>query len=1513
MAKGSGANASRTNAGGKAPNAATSDRCCPASRRRWIHVVPSTRDDCAWWPPARSDRGGEAGGGIFSAGSLEQLKVIAGVLLGGQSFSAGVCYGIVKNPVVAVAGVLDLAKTLVLADLYDRIFGGPSWRSLGGSPVVTAAQVALRVAVAKGLLSGEKLRQAFDARQALVEEMGNILANPLEFLAELPGKMADEYKEKWREFNDNYAKKDPGSQFKAGEIFGDLLMEIGLAIAGLGTGVGAAARLASKAPRLLRLAEAFKGGSKTVRTIAAEAAPAKAPTAAAKAPASKAPPPPPPTAKGPPAPEPPPPAVKQVAPEDPNRVHRDKSTLTGHPVDVATGKVLTEKVDFETEGPLPLRWERVWYSTSRHRGPIGHGWHHCYDSALLEVAADAMVLRTPDGRDRRLPALGLGEESYDRQERSTFFRDEDGYGLRTGDGLIHRFGAVIPGEPQRLVRIEDASGNALQFAYDEIGLLQTMTDSGGRELHLTYDLHRRISQITGPHPTEPNLRQVVIAYAYDAFGNLVDVRDALGQSMRFEYQHHLLVKETNRNGLSFHFQYEAEVPGARCLRTWGDGGIYDHKLDYQIGCTTVTNSLGYKTKHFHARGLVFRTVDALGAVTETARNEWDEVVREVDPLGETTVLEHDQRGNVVAITPPDGATIKLAYDARDRPTQATDALGGTWRWQYDDKGRLVEHEDPLGRTTAFRYAGKQLVELVDPAGLRTELEYDQSGALIAVRMPNGAESRWAHDRLGRVIRAIDPKGNEQRRQHDALGRVVQVDEPDGNVRTLSYDAEGNVIHAKDRQHDVRFRYVGMGRVAARTEADTTVAFEYDQEEQLVAVRNEHGDAYRFVLGPTGQVNQEISFDGITRTYHRDTAGRVRTLNRPSGVQSSYQYDAVGRVLGVRHSDGTEEGYRYRRDGALVKAVNDSGSLAFERDAVGRIIKESGGGEWVASTFDLLGRRTSIRSSKNFEQHIDRNPMGDVLGVRAGVSQLRATSPEPEPSIAETGGQTGGRLEAMFEAHFTRDELGLELERSLPGGVRARWERDKLGRPLRHELRSGANLLFAKQYVWESNDRLRMVVDALKGPVKYTHDALGNLAAAVYEDGRIDLRMPDAVGNLFRTEARDDRKYGPAGQLLESRGPDGTTRYEYDADGNLAQKTEPDGGTWLYNWNAAGMLAKVTRPDGETVEFGYDPLGRRIWKKYRGKTTRWIWDGNVPLHEWVELDAAAFGNDEVAPPTAAADHAAAARLAAQLTTSRPAQGPPPAEGTKAHPITWVFEPESFAPLAKLVGTDRYSIITDHLGTPMSMLDAEGRQTWAADTDAYGDLRNVVGDRQACPFRWPGQYEDAETGLYYNRFRYYQPSVGHYIQADPIGLRGGLQLYGYVRDPLTWVDPLGLCGQSGQPNENVASSMGPSSFDKPNATRSGANWSRAPKSIQDQMTLDAARQGAGSKIIDNLGDPKFKGMEKWEYRVKSTNGNDSVVHYVRDPKEGDLTDFKFTKHSTEGVKAWGNDPVVSPIGR
>ena len=196
--------------------------------------------------------------------------------------------------------------------------------------------------------------------------------------------------------------------------------------------------------------------------------------------------------------------------------------------------------------------------------------------------------------------------------------------------------------------------------------------------------------------------------------------------------------------------------------------------------------------------------------------------------------------------------------------------------------------------------------------------------------------------------------------------------------------------------------------------------------------------------------------------------------------------------------------------------------------------------------------------------------------------------------------------------------------------------------------------------------------------------------------------------------------------------------------------------FLYTWNANGSLRSVTDLKGVTYRFRYDAFGRRLEKRRMSSTFRFVWDGNVLLHETFKKD-----NSE-----------------------------------KVELTTWIFE--GFVPTAKLVNGKAYSIISDHLGTPILAIDSEGNEVWNRQLDIYGRVKREIkasslGDdvRPFIPFLYQGQYYDFETKLAYNRFRYYSPETGAYISQDPIRLEGGNPtLYAYVGDNNTWVDVFGL---------------------------------------------------------------------------------------------------------------------------
>jgi RHS repeat-associated protein len=128
--------------------------------------------------------------------------------------------------------------------------------------------------------------------------------------------------------------------------------------------------------------------------------------------------------------------------------------------------------------------------------------------------------------------------------------------------------------------------------------------------------------------------------------------------------------------------------------------------------------------------------------------------------------------------------------------------------------------------------------------------------------------------------------------------------------------------------------------------------------------------------------------------------------------------------------------------------------------------------------------------------------------------------------------------------------------------------------------------------------------------------------------------------------------------------------------------------------------------------------------------------------------------------------------------------------------------TFVPAAKITEKEQFSTVTNYLGTPEAMYREDGETVWTCELNSYGKVRNFQGESKTmCPFRAQGQYEDAGTGLYYNLNRYYDPESGTYISQDPISIVGGLNIYAYVLDTNSWLDPLGLASRPNNGKYNI----------------------------------------------------------------------------------------------------------------
>ncbi|WP_269465992.1 RHS repeat domain-containing protein [Burkholderia diffusa] len=193
----------------------------------------------------------------------------------------------------------------------------------------------------------------------------------------------------------------------------------------------------------------------------------------------------------------------------------------------------------------------------------------------------------------------------------------------------------------------------------------------------------------------------------------------------------------------------------------------------------------------------------------------------------------------------------------------------------------------------------------------------------------------------------------------------------------------------------------------------------------------------------------------------------------------------------------------------------------------------------------------------------------------------------------------------------------------------------------------------------------------------------------------------------------------------------------------------------YRYDGGHQLIAIEHADGARSEYEYDALGRRVAKHHTQadgarQTTLFMWDGDWMMQE--------------------------------VRTGRTSH--------EDRAVTYVPHPDHEGPLTRLADGQAWHYVTDHLGTPQELYDEQREVVWAVDLSAYGWTTSRLAHGVDNPIRFPGQYYDEESGLHYNRLRYYEAETGRYVSQDPIGLLGGSNHYSYTdRDPINKIDPSG----------------------------------------------------------------------------------------------------------------------------
>lgn len=1025
--------------------------------------------------------------------------------------------------------------------------------------------------------------------------------------------------------------------------------------------------------------------------------------------------------------------------------------LRAEPVNIVTGAVSVAQADFVLPGLIPIRWTRRYASDNPRRGACGVGWETPADARLEHDAESGVVLfHHPDGEIAIFPAMpaeaGEAGAVLELMDGARLSDHGDEFRVRTKEDRIYRFPKALAADAggQRaypLGQVHDLCGNVLVYERSG-GVLVGIRESAGRRLVIENGPDGLIRRI-GLEVPENGFRHVFVEYEQDAAGDLVAVRDALGHPYRFAYDRHHMLRHTDRNGLSFHYEYDRGGETWRVVRAWGDGGLHAYRFAYldAVNERRITDSLGQVSLvKLDERGLPISEIDPLGGVTIFEYDEAGRTTAVVDPDGHRTEYAFDERGNLTSLARADGSVDTTEFSATNQPVTMTDARGSIWRQEFCARGLVTRQLGPLGGERRFAYdATGRMVGFVSPTGGETRLERDRYGNRTRVTDPAGGVTALVWDELGRLAMRTDPAGRRNVYRYDAAGRPVEIVLPGGGTIALAYDPEGNLVRRIDPDGGVtRFEYRGIGQLAARIGADgDRTDYRYDTEERLIAVRNPRGEVHRLVRDALGRVVEETDYWGQTRRYGYSAAGHLRWSRDPAGREIRYETDGLGRVLRklspAAAGDGiVAETFSYDPMGELV--AHESGSFRVERllDAEGRVTEERQGEDAVLRhAYDANGnvtRRTVLFAQDGDELELELRQAWDAAD-RVVAHEI------PDVARLERRRDASGRVVGDGIAAW-----GLARRFALGPGAQVTGVQ---------VMRAG-RVLIEQGFHRDAVGNLRERHDSALGVDAYRYSPGGRLVAHDHPDWGTELHATDIAGDRLPAAAGTADETG----AWRRSGSVGGVTYRFDAAGNLVERDGPGGRLDLV-WDANNQLVESSR-GGIVTRYRYDALGRRVAKQTGDVVTRYLWSGDLLVGEAV-----------LAPH-------------------------------KVRLRAWAHDAGSFVPLllAERVATAGGASAArgwlaqcDPHGCPTRLVDSEGRIAWLAAHNAWGGARGVTGSTDN-PLRLQGQYADDETGLHYNRYRYFDPELGQFLSQDPLGLAAGTNPYAYAPNVFAWIDPLGL---------------------------------------------------------------------------------------------------------------------------
>jgi RHS repeat-associated protein len=955
---------------------------------------------------------------------------------------------------------------------------------------------------------------------------------------------------------------------------------------------------------------------------------------------------------------------------------------------------------------------------------------------------DKYKLTTPDGT--------LYE--YDQYAGLQKVTETDGVTLTfTPDGITSSTGVSIPfhrDSQGRVIEIDDPSGNAIKYQYDSAGNLisvsQPVSATSSEVTQYTYlaTPAHFLSTIIDPNGVQTFKAQ------FDASGRLISSTDGTGATVSQSFDLAAMTgTQTDANGNVTTLIYnsrgdvvEKEDPPVKNVIT---GEVDNYVTTYVYG---DPNNPDLPTKVTDRRGFVTTyTYDTNGNETSVGTPGYDYHQYTYDAQNDLTSI----------LQVSSGQDTTLQYDSAGHLTKVVDAAGDSATSVYDAQGRLVSQTDFDGNTTTYAYPAN--VAASDLA-LPTWTYY-----------PNGTSDYKEYDSLGNVVFEINADGVETLTTRDDQGRaIVQI--TGKNLRT-----------ALDPQQATCTEWVYNGQFLASETIvdladptkDRTTQYQYDAAGRLLRETDADGGVTTYTYDSAGNQTSVTDPDGNTTTFQYDSRNELVTETDPLGNSTFYAYDGEGNQTEIVDRDGRERTFTFTGSNQPQTETWWNGTIPVETitwsyDTAANLQSITDGSTTYAYTYDVLDRVTSVDNAGSVDMphvvlYYTYDKQGNVTSVKDNLGVEVDSTYNSQNLLASDAWQGTGIDPASVDFLYTGTGLLEQVGRysgtaqdTLVGTTDYTY--GPTGQVSDVTYRNAVDAVLADlQYQYDfgglvSTETYTDADSQYNRVANYTYDPAGQLLSAAYSNGQAAEQYSyDANGNRIGS----GYVTGKANQLLS----DGTFNYLYDKDGNLVMETEiATGEVTTFDYDFRNRMTSATQWSKDPSQGGvilheddyrYDVLDRRIEITSDGQVTKTVYNGE---NAWADFNA---------------------------------------DGTiKARYLFGNTIDQALAIYAPGVGTCWYQ--TDRLGTVRQIIGPTGQVINRIVYAAFGQVISQTNSTLPNRFLFTGRELSFQSGLYYYRARFFDPTAGRFISQDPLRFSAGdLNLFRYGKNsPTTTTDPTGM---------------------------------------------------------------------------------------------------------------------------